>query len=84
MKKLISLLAVVFITAPIIAQNQERLSVHFFDIPNNLESKFLKFNRSVLEVPISYEGRSYTEGKKIKTLDGFQYLFNTIKYRFLN
>ncbi len=40
MKKLISLLAVVFITAPIIAQSQERLSVHFFDIPNNLESKF--------------------------------------------
>ena len=50
MKKLISLLAVVFITAPIIAQNQERLSVHFFDIPNNLESKFLKFNSEVNEI----------------------------------
>ena len=55
-----------------------------FSIEIELLSKFLKFNRSVLEVPISYEGRSYTEGKKIKTLDGFQYLFNTIKYRFLN
>ncbi len=55
-----------------------------FSIEIELLSKFLKFNRSVLEVPISYEGRSYTEGKKIKTVDGFQYLFNTIKYRFLN
>ncbi len=55
-----------------------------FSIEIELLSKFLKFNRSVLEVPISYEGRSYSEGKKIKTIDGFQYLLNTIKYRFLN
>ena len=55
-----------------------------FSIEIELLSKFLKYNRSVLEVPISYEGRSYAEGKKIKTVDGFQYLFNTIKYRFLN
>ena len=29
------------------AQNQERLSVHFFDIPEKLESDFLKFNSQV-------------------------------------
>ena len=55
-----------------------------FSIEIELLSKFLKYNKSILEVPIAYEGRSYSEGKKIKALDGFQYLLNTIKYRFLN
>ena len=55
-----------------------------FSVEIELLSKFLKFNRSVLEVPISYEGRSYADGKKIKAIDGLQYLFNTIKYRFIN
>ena len=55
-----------------------------FSVEIELLSKFLKFNRSVLEVPISYEGRSYADGKKIKATDGLQYLFNTIKYRFIN
>ena len=55
-----------------------------FSIEIELLSKFLKFNRSVLEVPISYEGRSYADGKKIKATDGLQYLLNTVKYRFIN
>ena len=55
-----------------------------FSVEIELLSKFLKFNQSVLEVPISYEGRSYADGKKIKATDGLQYLFNTIKYRFIN
>ncbi len=55
-----------------------------FSIEVELLSKFLKYNKSVLELPIAYEGRSYAEGKKIKTVDGAQYLISTIKYRFLN
>ena len=55
-----------------------------FSIEIELLSKFLKYNRSVKEVPIKYEGRSYSEGKKIKTIDGFKYLLNTLKYRFIN
>ena len=55
-----------------------------FSIEIELLSKFLKYNKSVLEVPITYEGRSYSEGKKIKAFDGIQYLLNTIKYRFFN
>jgi hypothetical protein len=55
-----------------------------FSIEIELLSKFLKYNKSVVEVPISYSGRSYEEGKKIKTSDGFLYLFNTLKYKFLN
>ena len=53
-----------------------------FSIEIELLSKFLKINRSIKEVPIKYEGRSYSEGKKIKTSDGFKYLFNTLKYKF--
>lgn len=55
-----------------------------FSIEIELLSKFLKFNKSVVEVPISYSGRSYEEGKKIKTSDGFLYLFNTVRYRIFN
>ena len=55
-----------------------------FSIEIELLSKFLKYNRSVKEVPIKYEGRSYSEGKKIKTSDGVKYLLNTIRYRFIN
>lgn len=55
-----------------------------FSIEIEILSKFLKYSRKVIEVPIKYEGRSYQEGKKIKTVDGFFYLYNTIKYRFIN
>ena len=61
-----------------------KLKENGFSIEIELLSKFLKYNKSVLEVPIAYEGRSYSEGKKIKAFDGIQYLLNTIKYRFLN
>ena len=52
-----------------------------FSVEIEILSKFLKYNKSICEVPIMYEGRSYKEGKKIKASDGFLYLINTIKYR---
>ncbi len=55
-----------------------------FSIEIELISKFLKNNKNIIEVPISYNARSYEEGKKIKTKDGFFYLFNTLRYRFFN
>lgn len=55
-----------------------------FSIEIEILSKYLKFNRSIKEVPIQYEGRSYSEGKKIKSLDGIFYLLSTIKYKFLD
>ena len=55
-----------------------------FSIEIEILAKFLKFNRSVIEVPIKYEGRSYEEGKKIKTIDGFNYLISTLRYRIFN
>ena len=55
-----------------------------FSIEIEMLSKFLKYNPSIIEVPISYTGRSYSEGKKIKTLDGFKYLYSTMKYRLVS
>ena len=55
-----------------------------FSIEIEILSKFLKYNKSIKEVPIKYEGRTYQQGKKIKTSDGFKYLLNTIKYRMFN
>jgi glycosyltransferase involved in cell wall biosynthesis len=37
----------------------------------------------IVEVPISYYGRSYKEGKKIKWKDGFWAVWCVVKYRFL-
>ena len=47
MKKVVFSLIFIYIAALLNAQNQERLSVHLFDIPENLESEFLKFNSEV-------------------------------------
>ena len=50
MKKIIIHLTFLLLTIPLNAQNQERLSVHFFDISENLESEFLKFNSEINRV----------------------------------
>ena len=47
MRKIITLLTVLLVSSLVMGQNQERLSVHFFDVPQNLESEFLKFNSEV-------------------------------------
>ena len=52
-----------------------------FAIEIEILAKFLKVGAGVKEVPISYEGRTYQEGKKITSKDGLRYLFTTIKYR---
>jgi glycosyltransferase involved in cell wall biosynthesis len=46
--------------------------------------KLAKNNYKIFEVGISYNGRTYAEGKKIKIVDGFLALFYIFKYRFLN
>lgn len=47
MKKTILLLASLFSMTFVLAQNQERLSVHYFDIPENLETQFMEFNKQI-------------------------------------
>ena len=45
-------------------------------------SKVSKLNIKILEVPISYKGRTVTEGKKITFVDAFKTFYTIIKYRF--
>ena len=56
-----------------------------FSVEPEITAKILK-NKSlrVYEVPISYYGRSYAEGKKISWKDGFGAMATLVKYRFID
>lgn len=54
-----------------------------FTIEVELIAKFLNYNSSIKEVPIKYEGRTYEQGKKIKFLDGFKFIYTIFKFRFI-
>jgi len=70
MKKIIISLTFLLSTALLHGQNQERLSVHFFDIPENLESEFLKFNSKVNTVlENAGYGKSFYKLYKVKKED---------------
>ncbi|HJS57722.1 MAG TPA: glycosyltransferase family 2 protein [Vicinamibacteria bacterium] len=53
-----------------------------FGIEPEITAKLFKRRARVYEVPITYEGRDYSEGKKITWRDGFPALWTLIKYRF--
>ena len=53
-----------------------------FGIEPELTAKIFKRNYRVYEVPITYDGRGYEEGKKITWRDGVVALWVLIKYRF--
>jgi len=44
--------------------------------------KIAKMKARIYEVPISYSGRDYSEGKKIGWKDGFAAIFHIIRYKF--
>ena len=52
-----------------------------FEFEIEVLANFLKYNKTISEVPINYSGRSYSEGKKIKTIDGFKYIYWMFKTR---
>src|SRR4029450_346480 len=53
-----------------------------FGIEPELTAKIFKRRYRVYEVPITYDGRNYDEGKKITWRDGFVALWVLLKYRF--
>lgn len=60
-----------------------KLVTNGFNIENEITIK-LKANKCIFyEVPISYYGRSYDEGKKIKPIDGVIAVFSILYYWFL-
>jgi len=58
------------------------LSAERFAIELELTQKLSKNRARFYEIPISYHGRNYDEGKKITWRDGFSALFHIVKYRF--
>lgn len=55
-----------------------------FEVEPELTAKLLKKRLRIYEIPISYYGRSYQEGKKIHWYHGFSALWTLIKYRFID
>ena len=55
-----------------------------FDFEPEITAKVLKRKYHLYEVPISYYGRDYQEGKKITWRDGFGAIIALIKYRFID
>jgi glycosyltransferase involved in cell wall biosynthesis len=59
-----------------------RLESNGFGIEPEMTAKIFKRGYRVYEVPITYDGRGYEEGKKITWRDGLVALWVLIKYRF--
>jgi glycosyltransferase involved in cell wall biosynthesis len=56
------------------------LSAHRFGIEPELTARLAQSGARIYELPISYHGRSYAEGKKIGWKDGVSALWSIIKY----
>jgi glycosyltransferase involved in cell wall biosynthesis len=55
-----------------------------FDVEPELTVKILKRGYQIYEVPISYYGRTFREGKKLTWRDGVIALWTLIMYRFID
>jgi hypothetical protein len=52
-----------------------------FRIEPEIAAKVLRQGHRIFEVPISYFGRTYEEGKKIRKRDGFKAILTLLRYR---
>lgn len=55
-----------------------------FDFEPEITAKVLKKGARLYELPISYYGREYDEGKKITWKDGIHAMFALVKFRFVD
>jgi glycosyltransferase involved in cell wall biosynthesis len=55
-----------------------------FEFEPEITAKVLKRGHRIFEVPISYYGREYNEGKKITWREGPKAVWTLIKYRFVD
>ncbi len=60
-----------------------RLEEERFGFEPEVTAKVARLGVRIYEVPISYFGRTYAEGKKIGWKDGFQAIWCIVKYNFL-
>jgi SAM-dependent methyltransferase len=61
-----------------------RLQSDRFGIEPEITTRLAQWGARIYEVPISYHGRSYAEGKSIGWKDGVQAIWLLLKYRFLD
>ena len=61
-----------------------KLRAHRFDFEPEVTAKVLKRHYRIFEVPISFNPRDYSEGKKIKLGDAFAAVWALVKYRFVD
>jgi glycosyltransferase involved in cell wall biosynthesis len=55
-----------------------------FDFEPEFTAKILKRHYRIFEVPITFNPRDYSEGKKIKLRDAFEAVWTLLKYRFVD
>jgi glycosyltransferase involved in cell wall biosynthesis len=55
-----------------------------FDFEPEFTAKVLKRHYRIFEVPITFNPRDYSEGKKIKLKDAFEAVWTLLKYRFVD
>jgi glycosyltransferase involved in cell wall biosynthesis len=55
-----------------------------FDFEPEFTAKVLKRKYRIFEVPISFNPRDYSQGKKIKLKDAFEAVWTLLKYRFMD
>jgi glycosyltransferase involved in cell wall biosynthesis len=61
-----------------------KLRANRFDFEPEFTAKVLKRKVRIFEVPISFNPRDYSEGKKIKLKDAFEAIWALLKYRFID
>jgi glycosyltransferase involved in cell wall biosynthesis len=67
---------------PIELARQLNIKSRRFEVEPEVTAKILKRGYKILEVPISYKGRTISEGKKISWKDALSTLWTLLKYRF--
>lgn len=55
-----------------------------FDFEPEFTAKILKSKVRIFEVPITFNPRDYSDGKKIKLKDAFEAVWTLVKYRFVD
>ncbi len=61
-----------------------KINANRFEFEPEITAKIFKKNIRFLELPISYRGRTYEEGKKLTWKDGLEAFLTLLKHRFAN
>ena len=61
-----------------------RIRARRFDFEPEFTAKILKRKYNIVEVPIAFYPRDYSQGKKIHMRDAFEAMWTLIKYRFID